>query len=79
MGIDKNSFNLNEDQERELLNLTGNFLQKHFPKEVTSRLEIEINFSHKPEKEFLLRKIHGCNPSPGARDNRCDPDFAWSD
>ncbi len=79
MICDPQAFELNEEQKKELLNLTGDFLAKHFSKEVISTLQVEIKFSRK-QVETLLRVVtHGCVSSPGADDGRCPENYVWSE
>jgi hypothetical protein len=70
------AFNLNEEQTKELLNLTGDFLAKYFSKEVISTLKIDIKISPKPEPAFLSLTA-GCVYEKGADDPRCPLDYAW--
>jgi hypothetical protein len=76
--VDKQSeaFELNEEQEQELINMTGDFLLKHFSKEILSTLIVDIKISLKPEAE-LSGLTFGCVFEQGADDPRCPPNYAW--
>jgi hypothetical protein len=70
------TFELSEEQTNELINMTGDFLLKHFSKEIISTLIVDINISLKPEPE-LTGITFGCVFQQGADDPRCPPDHAW--
>jgi hypothetical protein len=70
------TFSLNEEQTKELLNMTGDFLAKYFSKEVISTLKIDIKISPKIEPTFVSLTA-GCVYEEGADDPRCPLDYAW--
>jgi hypothetical protein len=69
-------FTLSDDQKKELLNITGEFLGKYFSREVLSNIEIKISFLPKPKNVFLSL-TYGCVEEAGADDPRCDLGYAW--
>jgi hypothetical protein len=60
-------FRLNEEQQKELIKLTGEFLARHFPTSIISALVVDINFRRDREEGAVLFSLSsGCIPEPNA-------------